>query len=278
MLNFLFHRITKYMTLPTDISSCYKGLAIMQLLLNSESSSFIIDACKYYYAKISQNVAQLLPPSSTIGETYNIRKCYQRHLRDGIKTDVVLWWLLYASFYYITGQFNITLKLTDYILSRCSPDMTFVGIHQNCNVHKNNYRQNVHSSMTLNDKMKIATVTNATYLKDLSLIPEELPLNVYEDGIYIPPVVMSHCIRFLCYYHLGNIFNREQALRDLYLTVKTQYFIEPCKISESLAILGICYEISGARDTAYQCYEAALQCDDRISSTAEIRKSKLDGN
>ncbi|XP_076107434.1 uncharacterized protein LOC143075755 [Mytilus galloprovincialis] len=278
MLNFLFYKTTKSMNLPTDISSCYKGLAIMQSLLNAESSTFIIDACKYYYAKISQNVAQLLPPSSTNGETYNIRKCYQRHLRDGIRTDAVSGWLLYASFYYVSGQFNVALKLTDYILSRCSPDMTFVGTHQNCNVHKNNYRQNVHSSMTLNDKMKIATVTNVIYLRYSPLIPEELQLTVGEQGIGIPPVVMSHCLRFLCYHHLGDIFNRQQALHDLYLTATTQCFIQHNTMSDSLAILGICYEISGARDTAYFCYDTALKCDSSISRTAEKRKSRLDGN
>ncbi|XP_052074167.1 uncharacterized protein LOC127712040 [Mytilus californianus] len=278
MSNFLFYRTTYSMTLPTDISSCYKGFAIMQSLLNSESSTFFIDACKYYYAKISQNVAQLLPPSTTIGETYNLRKCYQRHLRDGIKTDAVSGWLLYASFYYVTGQFNITLKLTDYILSRCSPDMTFVGTHQNCNIHKNNYRQNVHSSMTLNDKMKKATVTNVMYLSHSPLLPEELQLDGSEQGLVIPPVVMSHCLRYLCYHHLGDIFNRQQALHDLYLTVTNRYFIQPKEMSDSLTILGICYEISGARDTAYLCYETALKCDYRISSIAEKRKSKLDGN
>ncbi|XP_063416938.1 uncharacterized protein LOC134699258 [Mytilus trossulus] len=274
----LFRRTIKTMSVPRDISSCYKGLAIMQSLKKYESSAFIIAACKYYYAYISQHVVQRLPPSNTVVEMYNTRKCYQRHLRDGIRTDSMSGWLLYASFYYVTRQFNVTLKLTDYILSRCSPALTFTGKFQDCKLHKNNYRQNIHSSMTMNDKMKIATVNSVMYLQHSPLIPEELQMDVEEHGILVPPVVMCHCIRFLCYHHLGDILNRQQALRNLYLTVTTKYFIQQQEESDSLTILGICYEISGDTATACKCYDKALRYDGYISNTAEKRKSKLDGN
>ncbi|XP_052086554.1 uncharacterized protein LOC127723875 [Mytilus californianus] len=264
-------------TASTDISSYYKRLAMTKSLIKSESSTFLIDLCKYYYFKTSQYLAQLLPPPNTIGNNYNIRKCYNIHLQDCIKTDAVSGWLLYASFYYVTGKFSVTLILTDYVLSRCSPDMVFGCSEPLCKL-RNIYRQNVNSTMTLNEKMKVAIISRVMYCKHSSLIPEELQLEVERSFIFYPPVVMSHCLRFLCYHHLGDIFNRQQALRDLFLTVKEQYLIPFDSLSDSLTILGVCYEILGDKDTAHQCYDGALHCDGYKSLTAEKRKSKLDGN
>ncbi|XP_052085573.1 uncharacterized protein LOC127723120 [Mytilus californianus] len=276
MLDFLFFRIkTSY-----RISSWKKRIKCTETLLKSESSTFLIGVCTHHYAGISKHVAQLLPHPNTIGTTYNmynIRKCYHRALQNGIKTDAVSGWLLYASFYYATGQFKVTLRLTDFVLSRCSSDMVFQCDEPRCR-HRIMYRQNIHSSMTLNDRMRMAILRSVRYCMYSSLIPEELQMEVEKYEIGIPPVVMSHCLRFLCYHHLGDIVNRQLALRDLYLTVKDSYLIQAHELSDSITILGVCYEISGAKDKAYQCYEEALQVDGIISSTAQIRKSKLDGS
>ncbi|CAC5426016.1 unnamed protein product [Mytilus coruscus] len=282
MLDFIFYRSSGSFAILADISSWYKCLAFTKSLLKSESSAFIIDVCTYNYAEICKYVAQLLPSPNTIGNTYNIRKCYHRHLQYGIKTDAVSGWLLYASFYYVTGQFNVTLRLTDYILSRCSPDMLYIEAAygcEMCEVHTNGYRQNVHSTMTLNDRIKMATVNAVQYCQHSSLIPEELQMEVKERRlITFTPFIMAHCLRFLSYHHLDDIFNRQRALRNLYLKVKNTVLIPLNTVSDSLTILGVCCEISGDKDAAYQCYEEALQCDCVISSTAEQRKSKLDGN
>ncbi|CAC5362858.1 unnamed protein product [Mytilus coruscus] len=280
MLDFLFYRIIEevYMqSLVSDISRWYKRLALTTSLLKSESSTFIIGVCKHHHAEISKYVAQLLPPPNTIGNKYNIRKCYHRHLQNGIKTDAVSGWLIYASFYYVTGQYKVTLRLLDYVMSRCSPDMIIRCNKPSCG-HRIVYRQKEHSSMTLNDRMKMAIISNVMYCKYSSLIPEELKLEVETRKLDIPPVVMSNCLRFLCYHHLNDIVNRQKSLRDLHFTVKHKYFISSSCVSDSITILGVCYEISGAKDTAYQCYEEAMQVDYGVSSTAQIRKSKLDSS
>ncbi|XP_071138543.1 uncharacterized protein [Mytilus edulis] len=173
-----------------------------------------------------------------------------------------------------TRQFHVALSLTDFVLSRCSPDMVFQCDEPSCG-HRIMYSQNVHSSITLNERMKMAIIRYVRYCKNSSLIPKELQLEVEKYRIDIPPVIMSYCLRFLCYHHLGDIFNRQQSLRDLFSTVKRKYLIKISDLSNSITILGVCYEISGAKDRAYQCYEEALQVDDTISKTAKIRKSKL---
>ncbi|VDI76260.1 Hypothetical predicted protein [Mytilus galloprovincialis] len=274
MLDFLFYGTIHVGTQENDILGNYKKLAFTESLVRSESSAFIIDVCKFYHAHISQNIVQLLPPPNTKSGKYAIRTCYHKHLQCGTKTDAVSGWLLYASFYYVTGQFHVVLSLTDFVLSRCSPDMVFQCDEPSCG-HRIMYSQNVHSSITLNKRMKMAIIRNVRYCKNSSLIPKELQLEDEKDRIDIPPVIMSYCLRFLCYHHLGDIFNRQQSLRDLFSTVKRKYLIETSELSDSITILGVCYEISGDKDRAYQCYEEALQVDDTISKTAKIRKSKL---
>ncbi|XP_063406947.1 uncharacterized protein LOC134690807 [Mytilus trossulus] len=275
-LDLLFYRTcnTDYADLY-NISSCLKLLEFIEYLLKSKSCTFIVDVCKWQHAQISQGAAQRLPSPTVTTERYNIHKLYHRHLQDGIKADAVSGWLLYASFYYVTGQFTVTLRLTDYVLSRCLPDMITIGCPKNYDQKINYYRNHVHATMTLQEKIKIAAIQNVAYLHHSSLIPEELQLEVNDNHIYIHPIVMSHCLKFLCYHHVGDVLNRQHALRDLFLTVKKQNVIDSPNLSYSLTILGVCFEISNEKDAAYLCYEKALQCDSFICTSAEARRSKL---
>lgn len=61
--------------------------------------------------------------------------------------------------------------------------------------------------LTLTDRLELATVASVHYLRHSSLIPEELKLDVEDNDICIPPVVLSYCLRFLCYHHPGDILN-----------------------------------------------------------------------
>jgi hypothetical protein len=65
---------------------------------------------------------------------YNVHviRRYHKHLHDGTKTDAVSGWLLYASFYYVLGQYNATLKIIDHALSRCNRCQSDLLIQCNC--------------------------------------------------------------------------------------------------------------------------------------------------
>jgi len=87
---------------------------------------------------------------------------------------------------------------------------------------------------------------------------------------------MSHCLRFLCYHHLYYIVNRQHALRDLHIAInKEVFFIGDETLSNSLTILGVCNEIVGDKETAYYCYDTALQNQYVICPTAAKRKANL---
>ncbi|XP_063406946.1 uncharacterized protein LOC134690806 [Mytilus trossulus] len=275
-VDLLFYRICfeSYGSLY-NISSCLKLLEFIEYLLKSKSCTFIVDVCKWRHSKISQCAAQRLPLPTVTTEMYNIHKRYHRHLQDGIKADAVSGWLLYASFYYVSGQFNVTLSITDYVLSKCLTDMIAMNFQKYHEQQINYYRNHVHSTMTLQNKMRIAVVNDVKYLQHSSLIPQELKEEVKDRSIFLTPIVLSHCLRFLCYHHIGNISNRQHALRDLNCIVKETNYVDIYRGSDSLTILGVCYEISGDKNAAYQCYDEALQFSGVKSATAEARRSKL---
>jgi hypothetical protein len=198
---------------------------------------------------------------------------YHKYLHDCTKSDAVTGWLLYASCYYVLGEYNTTLKIIDHALSRCTLDMIVLGTINYATGHAKYYKG--FSNITLNEKMRLATIGNVLYVKQSTLIPHELKLEVQDDEFIVPPVVMSHCLRFLCYHHLYNIVNRQQSLRDLYLTIKEKYFVCEYRLSDSLTILGVCNEIVGDKEEAYHCYDTALQCECYICPTVAKRKVNL---
>jgi hypothetical protein len=71
------------------------------------------------------------------------------------------------------------------------------------------------------------------------------------------------------------LVNRQQSLRDLYLTIKESYIIGVNTFSNSLTILGVCNEIVGDKGRAYYCYDTALQDEYQICHSAAKRKVNL---
>ncbi|XP_071144101.1 uncharacterized protein [Mytilus edulis] len=275
MLDFLIYRISHRLTngsgmcgrMGQILQKKYKLLKDIESIQNSESFSFVIGVCKFHYATISQQAAQLLPSANT---NYNIRTSYHRHLHDGLQRDAVTGWLLYASFYYVTEQYNGTLRLTEHILS-ILPDMVKLGQDYYSEPDIDNYRHRVHSSMSLNAKMTKAVVDEVMYVRHSSLIPKELELEVEDEYFMVSPIIMAHCLRFLCYHHIGDIFNRQQELRQLFLP----RYMPINMLSYTYTLYGVCCEIFGAKDAAFHCYDDALQCANFICTSAEKRKSRL---
>ena len=263
-------------TASVGIENGYTLLSFIKSLAMSQSSSILSAICKYYYASTSQIIVQQLPfPTTNIRYAHVIQR-YHKHLHDGTKSDAVTGWLFYASFYYVLGQYNTTLKIIDHVLSRCTPDMINLGKFQYTTDEIKYYKQNVGcSNITLNEKMRLATICGVWYVEQSTLIPHELRPEVQDDHFIAKPAVMSHCLRFLCYHHLYNIVNRQQSLHDLYLAIKEMYLAGDNAISNSLTILGVCNEIAGDKETAHYCYDRALQDEYQICSSAAKRKLNL---
>lgn len=189
-----------------------------------------------------------------------MHNCYNSHLIKGTKTDAMSGWLLYASFYYVRRQNKVTLKLVKYAIKSFKKYMVYLGCPDYNDKEIDSYRQHVHNSVSLNDKIKIAMCVD--YMRHSPLIPEELQLEVDYVRNSLSPIVLSHCVRFLCYHHLGKIVKRQQALYKLCLTVEKRKFITKSTLSDSITILGVCFEIIGDKDSAKIFYDQAFQCEE----------------
>jgi hypothetical protein len=259
-----------------DIKKGYTLLSFIESLIMSHSTIILSEICKYYYFRTSQIIVQTLPFPTTNKPNVHVIRRYHKHLHDGTKADAVSGWLLYASFYYVLGQYNATLKIIDHVLSRCAHNMVLLRVSNYTTERSKYYKQTVGcSTITLHEKMRLATIDYVWYSKQSPLMPRELQPEVQDCSFDVPSVVMSHCLRFLCYHHLHNIDNRQQSLRDLYLTITEKYFIPENQFSNYLTILGVCYEIVGDKETADHCYKIALQNEYAICRSAAKRKENL---
>ena len=175
----------------------------------SQSSSILSGLCKYYYALTSSNFVHKLPFPTTNIRYARVKQRYHKHLDDGTNSDAVTGWLLYASFYYTLGQYNTTLRIIDHVFC-----LVMIMLNQTNyttdDIITMYYKQNVGcSNITLSEKMRLATMNDVWYVTQSTLIPHELKPEVINGPFRVPPVVMSHCLRFLCYHHLYNIVNRQ---------------------------------------------------------------------
>ncbi|XP_063406676.1 uncharacterized protein LOC134690630 [Mytilus trossulus] len=275
-LDFFFYKYICELSSQTHINNCYRGMIVAKSFLQSESSIFVQDICKWWIDSLNHFVVQLLPRPIWGQNVKNKQNRYHKHLLQSLQTDAVTGWLLYASFYYVIGQYKVTLRITDYVLSKCTHDKLYIGFSTFPQDIINNYAKNICTkNVTLNEKAKLATINHFTYLERSSLIPAELSLEVENNELYVPPVVLAHCLRVLCFHHLGETFNTLQALQGLNLTVREKYFISNCLLSETLTILGVCCEVYGDIDSAYVCYDKVSRVLVGTNNTAEIRKKEL---
>ncbi|CAC5378297.1 unnamed protein product [Mytilus coruscus] len=257
-LECLFFRITN---LGMQIDSLHEGFKILTFIgpfIDSCSSIFLQGVCKYYYSNICQQLVQKMSISK-FNKQIKL-SMFHKLLQEGLKTDAVSGWLLYASFYYVLGRYKTTLCIVDYILSRCTPGMFLLTIGYS-EFDEILYQSQICKHLTLGEKMKIGTIDCVIYNSGSCLIPEELRLYVMDDELMVLPDVMSHCLRFLCYHHLHEISMRNEALCDLQKSAES---VIPGTldhaISPSFTISGVCNAIAGRKQCAFNCYKNALDC------------------
>ncbi|CAC5414805.1 unnamed protein product [Mytilus coruscus] len=131
------------------------------------------------------------------------------------------------------------------------------------------------SEISISDKIRLFTIYSIRLLQYSPLTPNELKLEVQLSEIYVPPLVMCNCLRFLCYSHLGDDLKKQQALQDLRITIQKRNALPINQLSDSLIILGVCYKLNGNIETASQCYDQALLCEGRLCTSTRIRKLQI---
>jgi hypothetical protein len=117
-------------------------------------------------------------------------------------------------------------------------------------------------SMIITRVIQLLLVRGIYFIPQSTLIPEELELEVVNDVHSLPPVVYSHFLCFLCYYHLNNINQCYNALADLQLTISEDYFIsDNIERSISYNCLGVAFQLIGNHEMAELSFLQAVELD-----------------
>ncbi|CAC5363436.1 unnamed protein product [Mytilus coruscus] len=258
----------------SNVERYYTTLALLKQISLSESSAFLRDVFKFYHGFFNQQVTQILFSSfSKNKQRYYLSR---KILRDGTMADASSGWLLSASFFYAIENYNVALQIVNYILSRCSPDMLYLGcfFYQSKTFCK--YQRIAHcQQITLKDRMRLATMGDIIFIRGSPLIPRELQYEVKDLKLRVPPVVMCHCLQFLCNHHLNDFYKRKLSLQDLHRTIQNEYFLAKNEKSVCYTLLGVCYEISNYMDLAYRSYVNAVRCEGEPCKSAKFRLENL---
>ena len=181
------------------------------------------------------------------------------YLLSNLHHDSVSGWLMLASFYYRMKHYNTALNIVTYAVSKCTPEKVY-GTNNLSNEQYALIKTKTIQSISITRVLKVLLVRPNFFIPQSTLIPEELELEVVNGSHLLSPLIYSHFLRFLCYYHLNNINQCHSALADLQLTISEDYFIsENLDRSSSHNCLGVAFQLIGNHEMAELSFIQAVE-------------------
>jgi hypothetical protein len=166
-----------------------------------------------------------------------------------------------ASFYYRMKHYNTAINIATYAVSKCTPEKVYYQTNLSSEQYALIKTKTIHS-MSIIRVLKLLIVRLVYFKRQSTLIPEELELEVVNDSHLLSPVVYSHFLRFLCYYHLNNVNLCYNALADLQLTIPEDYIIlDNEERSISYNCLGVAFQLIGNHEMAELSFLQAVELD-----------------
>jgi hypothetical protein len=156
-------------------------------------------------------------------------------------------------------HYNTAINIVTYAVSKCTTEK----VYNQKNLSNEQYafiKAKTIQSMSIPRVLKLLLARDVCFTRQSTLIPEELELEVVNGIHLLPPVVYSHFLRFLCYYHLININQCYNALADLQLTISEDYFISNnTQRSNSYNCLGVAFQLIGNHEMAELSFIQAVE-------------------
>jgi hypothetical protein len=179
-------------------------------------------------------------------------------------------------------HYDTALTIVSYAVSKCTTEK----VYDQMTLSSEQYaliKTKTIQSIIITRILKLLLVRNVTFKKESTLIPAELYLEVVNDDHYLPPVVYSNFMSFLCHFHLNNVKEYFSALRDLQLTISKDYVINGnIQRSCSYNCLGVAFQLIGnlglaelafyqaiELNTAYSCASQRLSMIQRSSTVSD---------
>ncbi|XP_071127411.1 uncharacterized protein [Mytilus edulis] len=231
--------------------------AVHNILFCLSRKSKYINA--YFISAMCNRLHQALYMRSKISNKhkYNEYNHCLGYLLMNINHDIVSGWLMVASFLYKAKQYKKSLTIIEYALSKCTLEKIFYGTKLSvtqlrpieCHlIQKQGFVRSLKFVMA--DYIVFGTC---------QFIPMELLMSI--KLCEIPPVVYGHFLSFLCHYHLNNVRECGNSLRDLQTTIFKNYFMRNEPISQSISYycLGTANQLIGDHVSAKQAFNVTLE-------------------
>ena len=247
----------------TEAIKIYHLLEDLELLISENEVPMNHSILGIWRRYIFQNA--VICSSCTLNlENKEANKTRQLHVNmvTNIHVDTTRHLLYAAVYYYRSGMYRTVLRLIDVAQRKLQHPQLLYPWHLRTDKYRaaGGDRKPFEHLMTEIVAWPIELEQNINVPE---LIPEHHSASKIWliDQIVIPPLVLVHFLSFLCHYHMQNIHLATSVLHDLYtlLHYDDGYHISERDRAISWQMLGICQEMSGNFQGAYQSYSKALQ-------------------
>ncbi|CAC5395792.1 unnamed protein product [Mytilus coruscus] len=196
-------------------------------------------------------------------------KLHYQHLKEilpfvimGVRSDGVSGWNVLATYYYCISEYSVSLKITDYVLSKFKDNQQEKLYYSEDKFTVNNLANQTHD-FYLNSIYITNTMEPNDFSRNSFLIPGEMKPEVEHKGyIQKPPIVYTLFLRFVCLFKLEQMQRCLAALNEMKTFIESNNYIgNRVMKAECYTLLGIgCYLI-GDLTEAGKCHKKALTLD-----------------
>ncbi|CAC5424708.1 unnamed protein product [Mytilus coruscus] len=216
--------------------------------------------------------AQSIPLTSTCSNKYQYkqyRSCLSA-LHHNIYHDAISGWLMLASFFYKTKQYNNALRIIMYSISKCTPEKMYRSMDL-LDIHYRLLKLKTIQKKSIAQQRKIMFIDDMRFDEYSVLIPNELLMLVKNQMCTIESVPYAYFLKFLCHYHLKNGRQIEDSLRDLRLCIAEKYSIKSrhAKFS-AYNLLEVAFQLISDTESAQRAFLQPL-VDELLYAQQQIR-------
>ncbi|XP_052064716.1 uncharacterized protein LOC127704630 isoform X2 [Mytilus californianus] len=196
-------------------------------------------------------------------------KLHYQHLKEmlpfvlmGVRSDGISGWNVLATYYYCVSEYSVSLKITDYVLSKFKDGQQEKLYYSEDKFTVDNLANQTHDFF-LNSIYITNTMEPNDFSRNSFLIPGEMKPEVEHKGyIQKPPIVYTLFLRFACLLKLEQTQKCLAALNEMKTFIESNNYIgNHVMKAECYTLLGIgCYLI-GDLTEAGRCHRKALTLD-----------------
>ncbi|XP_063406259.1 uncharacterized protein LOC134690214 [Mytilus trossulus] len=145
-------------------------------------------------------------------------------LLQNIHHDAVSGWLMLASLFYKSKQYQLALFILRYSLSKFTSEKLYRFMEMS-DIHYRLLKLISFQKKIIVRIWKILLVDDITFHRNCELIPDELQMEVESGDYFVSSIVYCYFLTFLCHYHLNNVRQCHNAIEDLEHIIREKYLI-----------------------------------------------------